>query len=108
MIVDLRQQHSSVKVIIIGVALAIFRFLPVREYSNFMNWQLKWLDKNTLRYHSNNLIECIKLDKKESQEYKNTNDEVNSLLAHLNILQPYKMRIMPFVTSHRRKYGLKI
>ena len=108
MIVDLRQQHSSVKVVSVGIALAIFRFLPMKHYSNFMNWQLKCLDKNTLRYHSNNLIECIKLSKKESGKYKSTNDEVNSLLFHLPTLQPYKIRVIPFISAHRRKCGLKV
>ena len=108
MIVNLRQQHSSVKIILIGVALAVFRFMPVNIYNSFMNLLLRLLDRETLRYHSSNLIECIKFNKKCSAKYKNTNDEVAALLARMPALKLYKIRLFTSVTSHRRKSSLKI
>ena len=101
-------QQGSAKVVVIGVSLALFRFLPANTYNSFMNWQLGWLGKDTLRFHAPNLVECIKLSKNVSAGYKNTNDEVNSLLKRMTLLQPYLMRVYPLVTAHRRRSGLKV
>jgi len=101
-------QQGSAKVVVIGVSLALFRFLPVNTYNSFMNWQLGWLGKDTLRLHALNLVDCIKLSKRQSARYKGTNEEVSGILKRMALLQPYRMRVYPFVAAHRRKSGLKV
>ena len=100
-------KQESTKVVFIGLALACVRFLPQRTYNKFLNHELSGLSRETIGYHSINLVDCIKLTKKDSSKYPNVTMETQAVLSQVSLLQPYRLKVIYTISAHRKKCGLK-
>ena len=100
-------KQESPKVVFIGLKLACVRFLPQRTFNIFLNHELTGLSRESIGVHSVNLVECIKLTKKDSLKHLNVNAETQAILSQVPLLQPYKLKVMYTISNHRTKCGLK-
>lgn len=102
-------QKESHGIILIGIKLAFARMLmSQRRYNHYLNKQIKTISDDSFPLYATQLIDCIKLTKKTSSNYKNIKSEVDAILQQFQRFKPYYREVMVAVKVHRQKYNLNI
>ena len=102
----IKQQAS--KVLLIGIKLAVLRWLPQRTYNRYLYSQMLKIDDDAFYYYVPNLLECIKLTKRHSSGYRNAHFEIEMVLNDMPLLKPYYNQVSNIVKKHRIKSRLII
>lgn len=92
----------------VGLKLAILRYMPFcsNAYDNILKLLIANVSNKSFQEYSLYLTGMVKLSKKRSLEYYNSNREVDGLLKEYPRLN--KGMLLPFVQMHRKKYKLKV
>ena len=100
---------ESQHIIVIGVKLFFARLLlPQDRYNKFLYNQIAKVDIDALPYYSGMLVDCIKLTKKKSQNFRNSDGEAGVIVSQCNLLRPFYRDVYVVVKKHRIKYGLNV
>lgn len=98
---------ESPHVVRIGLKLFFARlFLPQDRYNKYVYNQSCTIDKLAFPAYAETLIECLKLTKKKSVKYKNSDSESGVIVAAYPIFRPYYKMVYDQVRKHRGKCGL--
>jgi hypothetical protein len=104
--VSIAKAESS-HIVIIGVKLFFARlFLPQEKYNKFLSHEAVKIDRNALPYYSGLLVDCIKLTKKKSANFRNANSEADVIIALYPVFRPFYRDVYVVVSLHRKKCGL--
>ena len=102
-----RAKHEASKVVMIGVLLAVFRFLPTRIYNKVLFKLINSVSEYDFPYYARDFIGIIKFSKGISKSYKNSYFETESIIEQFRRFKPYYLHVVAEVKKNRRKMGLK-
>lgn len=100
--------RETLKVILIGVVLAVLRWLPTRTYNRMLNRMMKSISVESFPLYGMDFVDIVKFTKSASKDYKNSFQEYEALSSQFRWLKPYYSLLASNVRNHRKKVGLPL
>ena len=102
----LRREIS--KVILIGVILAVLRWLPTRNYNKLFNNLILTVNKEALPMYLIDFVDIIKFSPKVSAKYRSSSIEFSALKDTFPSLKSGYSVLSNKVVANRKKCGLPL
>ena len=103
---ELRKETS--KVILIGVVLAVLRWLPTRTYNRMLNKMVKSIHAEAFPMYAQDFVDTVKFSRKVSQGYKNSGAEYEALRNQFTCFKSVYALLSSNVRNYRKKVGLPL
>ena len=102
----LRRETS--KVIIIGVTLAVLRWLPTENYNKILNSLVSTVNKEAMPLYLIDFVDIIKFSPKVSANYRSSSIEYEALKRLFPSLKNGYSVLSNKVVANRKKFGLPL
>lgn len=99
-------RRETSKVLLIGLALAVTRFLPTQTYNDLLYSLIKTINKECLPMYAHDLIEVIKFSPQVSKQYKSINEEASAIVKKYPLFSHFHDYVSLQVRYYRKKYEM--
>lgn len=102
----MQNKSEAFKVLLIGLILAVVKFLPTQTYNNLLYSLIKTINKECLPMYAHDLIEVLKFSPQISKQYKSINEETGAIVKKYPLFSHFHDYVSLQVRYYRRKYEM--